>query len=100
MELTVRNLWIQAKDGFWASSREEHYMENFRQVNSPVPITKYVVNCDYESSSSAFKGGVPIWGAVSVQGLYHRDGPVFFDDLLKNTDYKVFTLTTLSAHLG
>lgn len=60
------------KDGYWAEDRQQFYYENYR-----------------ETSTSAFRGGISMWGSVSVHGLYPSDGPIFFDDLVKSPAYKV-----------
>ena len=70
-------------DGYWAESRAQFYAENFTFV-PPHSIQSF-----FKTSTNAFKGGISMWGGVSVHGLYPADGPIFRDELLKSSKFKV-----------
>ena len=44
---------------------------------------------NFETSSGCFKGGVAMWVAVSVHGLYPKGGPFLRDEILENDGFKV-----------
>ena len=74
-------------DGYWAETREEFYAKNFNFVSDNLKIMTW---CKFfETSSGCFKGGVAMWGCVSVNGLYPKDGPFFRDEILDNDGFQV-----------